>query len=203
MFVTLEGIDGAGKSTQARLLAEALGEKTLLLREPGGTEVGERLRTLLKDGSLDLHARAELLMFCAARAQLVEEKIRPALADGHDVVCDRFIDSTVAYQGHARGLDSGEVDILNALAIADCVPDRTVLLRVSAEWAAQRTWERRGTEPAERRLDRFEQEGVEFQQRIAEAFESIALRDPNRISVVDAEGDVDEVHRRILSVIRG
>ena len=118
MFVTLEGVDGAGKSTQARLLAEALGPDTVLLREPGGTPVGERLRDLLKDGSIELTPRAELLLFCAARAELVERVIRPALDAGRDVVCDRFVDSTVAYQGGARGVDATVVGALNEVAIA-------------------------------------------------------------------------------------
>ena len=107
MFVTLEGVDGAGKSTQAKLLAEALGPDTLLLREPGGTPAGERLRDLLKDASVELTPRAELMLFCAARAELVERVIVPAIDDGRDVVCDRFVDSTVAYQGGARGIDVG------------------------------------------------------------------------------------------------
>jgi len=105
VFVTLEGVDGAGKSTQARMLAEALGPETVLLREPGGTVAGERLRELLKDASVELTPRAELMLFCAARAELVDQVISPSLAAGRDVVCDRFVDSTAAYQGGARGID--------------------------------------------------------------------------------------------------
>ena len=122
MFVTLEGIDRSGKTTQAALLAEALGPETLLLREPGGTDVAERIRELLKDPGIELDPRAELLLFCAARAELCARVVRPALEDGRDVVCDRFIDSTVAYQGAARGLGVRMVEGLNEVAIAGCSP---------------------------------------------------------------------------------
>ena len=118
MFVTLEGIDRAGKSTQAALLAEALGG-ALLVREPGGTPFGERMRELLKDPGVELDPRTELLLFCAARAELVARVIRPAMEDGRDVICDRFVDSTVAYQGVARGLGADAVDALNAVAVGD------------------------------------------------------------------------------------
>ncbi len=196
-FITLEGIDGAGKSTQARLLAEALGPETLLLREPGGTPVGERLREMLKDASLELTPRAELLLFCAARAELVERVIRPALEAGRDVVCDRFIDSTVAYQGGARGLDPAMVADLNAAAVAGCVPDRTVLLRVGVGEAVDRADERGGP----RASDRFEREGPVFQERIAAAFDAIAAAEPERVAVVDAEGSVEDVHARVLEAV--
>ena len=201
MFVTLEGVDGAGKSTQAALLAEALGPETLLLREPGGTPVGERLRELLKDGAVELSPRAELLLFCAARAELVERVIRPALEAGLDVVCDRFVDSTVAYQGDARGLGTGVVSELNEIAVGGCMPERTVVLRVSPAWAEQRAWERRGMQPLGHRLDRFEDEGIEFQERLASAFDRIAASAPERITVVDAEGAVEEVHARVLAAL--
>lgn len=199
MFVTLEGVDGAGKSTQARLLAEALGPETVLLREPGGTAVGERLRELLKDGSLELTSRAELLLFCAARAELVERVIKPALAAGRDVVCDRFTDSTAAYQGGARGLDPEMVANLNAAAVDGCMPERTVLLRVDVERAADRAEERGGEEA--QASDRFEREGSAFQERIAAAFERIAAADPERVAVVDAVGTVEEVHARVLEAV--
>lgn len=198
MFVTLEGIDGAGKSTQARLLAEALGGETLLLREPGGTPAGERLRELLKDPSLELTPQAELLLFGAARAELVERVIRPALAAGRHVVCDRFVDSTAAYQGEARGLGRDFVAQVNAAAVAGCMPQRTVLLRVDPERAAARAGERRGDEAA---ADRFEREGLGFQARVAFAFERIAAAEPDRVAAVDGEGSVEEVHARVLEAV--
>jgi dTMP kinase len=197
LFVTLEGVDGAGKSTQARLLAEALGPDTLLLREPGGTPAGERLRELLKDGSLELTPRAELLLFCAARAELVERVIRPALAAGRDVVCDRFVDSTTAYQGAARGLDPGLVARLNEAAVAGCMPDRTVLLRIGLADAAGRAEDRGGP----RASDRFEREDEEFHARIAAAFDEIAAADPERVAVVDGDGTVEEVHARVVEAL--
>ena len=198
MFVTLEGIDGAGKSTQARLLADALGPETLLLREPGGTPVGERLRDVLKDGSLELTPRSELLLFAAARAELVERVIKPALEAGRDVVCDRFVDSTVAYQGRARGLDPDLVDALNEGVVAGCMPDRTILLRVPVGAAVSRTEDREGP----RTSDRFEREGPVFQERIAAAFDAIAEAEPARVVAVDAVGTVEEVHARVMDALR-
>ena len=190
MFVTLEGVDGAGKSTQARMLAEALGPETVLLREPGGTVAGERLRELLKDASVELTPRAELMLFCAARAELVDQVISPSLAAGRDVVCDRFVDSTAAYQGGARGIDPGLVATLNAAAVRGCMPDRTILLRLDTETAVERARERCESPIS----DRFEAEGDRFQDRIAAA-------EPERFVVVDAAGSVDEVHARVLEAL--
>jgi dTMP kinase len=192
VFITLEGIDRSGKTTQAALLAEALGPETLLLREPGGTEAGERIRVLLKDPSLELAPGTELLLFNAARSELALRVIEPALAAGRDVVCDRFVDSTVAYQGVARGLGSEPVERLSSLVVGDCMPELTVLLRVDPE----RAGERRGDA-----ADRFESEGIEFQRRVAEAYDELAARHPERIEVVDAEGDRDAIHARILALV--
>lgn len=194
MLVTLEGVDGAGKSTQAELLAEALGSETLLLREPGGTDLGERLRELLKDPAIEITPTAELMLFCAARAELVGTVIAPALAAERNVVCDRFIDSTVAYQGVARGLDLGLIETLNAAAVGGCVPSRTIILDLDPAIAAARARGRCDAPIS----DRFEDEGVEFQRRIAGAFRRIAAAEPDRVRLVDADGDVDAVHARIL-----
>jgi dTMP kinase len=197
VFVTLEGVDGAGKSTQARMLAEALGPETVLLREPGGTVAGERLRELLKDASVELTPRAELMLFCAARAELVDQVISPSLAAGRDVVCDRFVDSTAAYQGGARGIDPGLVATLNAAAVRGCMPDRTILLRLDTETAVERARERCESPIS----DRFEAEGDRFQDRIAAEFVRIAAAEPERFVVVDAAGSVDEVHARVLDAL--
>jgi dTMP kinase len=201
VFITLEGIDRAGKTTQAALLAEALGPDTLLLREPGGTEAGERIRTLLKDPAVELDPRAELLLFCAARAELCERVIRPALEAGRDVVSDRFIDSTAAYQGAGRGLGIDEVERVNEVAIAGSVPDLTILLRLGARDAEARGQQRLLAGEADG-ADRFEAEGSEFQRVVAEAYERIAAANPERIVAVDGEGTVDEVHRRVMEVVR-
>lgn len=202
MFVTLEGIDRSGKTTQAALLAEALGDETLLLREPGGTEAAERIRVLLKDPTMELDARAELLLFCGARAELCARVIRPALEQGRHVVCDRFVDSTVAYQGGARGLGIEVVERLNELAIAGCLPDATVLLRLDPRRAEARGQRRLAAQEADG-ADRFEGEGLEFQRRVAAAYEELAARHRERIFVVDAEGPKEQVHRRVMEAVSG
>ena len=196
MFIALEGVDGSGKTTQAARLAEALGPETVLVREPGGTAAGERIRELLKDPEVRLDPMAELLLFCAARAQLVEEVIRPALEAGRTVVCDRFGDSSVAYQGTARGLGAERVEELCDLATGGLWPDLTVLLRLHPEVAAERI-------AAEgRAADRFEGEGMELQRRVAEGYEEIAKRHPDRVRVVDASGAPDDVHGAVLAEVR-
>ncbi|MFL5869728.1 MAG: dTMP kinase [Solirubrobacterales bacterium] len=194
MFITLEGIDRAGKTTQAARLAEALGPGTLLLREPGGTPAGERIRDLIKDQSLELVPGAELLLFNAARAQLINQVIWPARDAGRDVVCDRFIDSTVAYQGVARGLGVEPVERLAELVVGSCLPDLTVLLRIDPERAFYRQTEID---------DRFEAEGVEFQRMVAEAYDELAARHPSRIAVIEGEGPPGEIHAQIMELVRG
>src|SRR4051812_28508881 len=136
LFVTFEGIDRSGKTTQARLLADALGSDALAVREPGGTEAGERIRAIVKDPAVELSPRAEALLFAAARAELVEQVIRPALEQGRVVISDRFLDSSLAYQGGARGLGIDEVGRINAFALGGLSPDLTLLLDLDPEAAA-------------------------------------------------------------------
>ena len=193
MFVSLEGIDGSGKSTQAELLAKELGPQTLLLREPGGTPAAERIRELLADPATPLDPRAELLLFCAARADLVEREIRPALAAGRDVVCDRFVDSTVAYQGVARGLGVEAVQQANAVATGGLLPGLTLLLRIDPETAAARL---------SGQADRFEDEGLELQRAVAGAYDQLAMDNPRRIAVIDAAGPSEAVQAAIVAAIR-
>ena len=191
MFVSLEGVDGSGKSTQAKLLAAALGPETLLIREPGGTSAAERIRELLADPALEIDPFAELLLFSAARADLVSRVIRPALEAGTHVVADRFADSSVAYQGGARELGTSHVLSLTDTVIDGLWPDVTVLLRVDPEVGLGRAT---GD-------DRFESEGVELQRAVAEAYEEIAQIASDRVVVVDGSGSVEEVHERVIEAV--
>ncbi|HEX5608707.1 MAG TPA: dTMP kinase [Solirubrobacterales bacterium] len=191
MFISLEGIDGSGKSTQARLLAEALGPDTVAIREPGGTDAAERIRALLADPDLELDSLAELLLFLAARADLTERVIRPALEAGRDVVSDRFSDSSVAYQGAARGLGVGEVIGLCEAATDGLWPDLTLLLKVDPEVGLGRA---EGS-------DRFESEGLELQRAVARAYEEIAMIASDRVVVLDGSGSVEEVHERVMEAV--
>jgi dTMP kinase len=195
MFISLEGIDGSGKTTQAKLLAKALGDDVVLVREPGGTETGERIRGLLKDPALELDPLAELLLFCAARAELVAQVIGPARDEGRDVVCDRFSDSSVAYQGVARGLGTERVEEICGLATGGVWPDVTVLLRIDPEAAASRI--------GRRTADRFEGEGIDLQRLVAEGYDEVARRHPERVRVVEADGDRDAVHAAVLAEVQG
>jgi dTMP kinase len=191
LFVTIEGIDRSGKSTQARRLAEALGEDALLVREPGGTPAGERIRELLKDPAITLSPRAEALLFSAARAELVSAVIRPALEQGRVVVSDRYADSSLAYQGHARGLGEDEVRRLNEWATDGLTPDLTVLLRLDPADALARAGS----------VDRFEEEGMGLQRAVADAYDRLAQAAPERWRAVDAARDEDAVHADVLALV--
>ncbi len=192
MFISLEGVDGSGKSTQARLLVEALGPETVAIREPGGTDAAERIRELLADPGLDLDPFAELLLFSAARADLVSRVIRPALEAGKVVVADRFADSSVAYQGGARGLGTSHVLSLTDTVIDGLWPDLTLLLKVDPELGLGRAQSE----------DRFEAEGLDLQRAVAEAYEEIAIVAGDRVVTVDATGSVEEVHERVMEAVR-
>jgi len=195
VFVTFEGIDGSGKSTQARLLAEALsedGREVVLTREPGGTELGERIRELLLHAG-EVTPWAEATLFAAARAQLVEAVIAPALARGADVVCDRYLDSSLAYQGIARGLGLERVLELNLNATGNVLPDRTYLLVVDPDVAAGRLPETR---------DRIEREDEDFRARVDRAYRELAEAFPNRITTIDGSRPPEEIGREILDGLR-
>jgi dTMP kinase len=189
LFVTIEGIDRSGKTTQARRLVDALGDDAILVREPGGTPAGERIRDLLKDPEADIGARTEALLFAAARAELVDAVIRPALEDGRVVVSDRYLDSSLAYQGHARGLGEDEVRRLNEWATGGLRPDLTVLLRIDPADAAARAGA----------SDRFEDEGLDLQRRVADAYEQLAAAAPERWQAIDATRSEDQVHADVVA----
>jgi dTMP kinase len=197
MFITFEGVDGSGKTTQAALLAEALraeGNDVVVTREPGGTELGERIRELLLDGgAVTPTPWAEASLFAAARAQLVDEVIRPALARGADVISDRYIDSSLAYQGLARGLGVDRVLELNLLATGGLLPDRTFLLLLAPEQAA----ERRGGES-----DRIEREGDDFAGAVDAAYRELAGAFGQRVVTIDATLPVERIARTIHGQLR-
>jgi len=191
LFVTLEGIDRSGKSTQAALLARALGDDVISVREPGGTAAGERVRDILKDPGVPLSAEGEALLFAAARAQLVREVIRPALDARQTVVCDRFLDSSLAYQGAARGLGIDTVRSINQPGVGQLRPHVTILLEIDREAATGR-----GAED-----DRFEREGDLLQRAVAEAYEALAAAEPERWRRVDAARAPEEVHADVLAAV--
>ena len=181
MLITVEGIDGAGKSTLVAGLADALADRDpVVLREPGGVELSERLRALVKDPALTVGPRAEALIYAAARAQLVEERLRPLLGAGRLVLLDRFVDSSLAYQGAARGLGVEAVRALNAFGTAGIVPDRTLLLRIDPATGLARVGGRGEAQ------DRIEAEREAFWLACARAYDELAAAEPERWAVIDA-----------------
>lgn len=197
VFISFEGGDGAGKSTHLRFLAgvlESCGREVVCLREPGGTSIGEQLRgVVLNPGNESICDASELLLYEAARAQLVSEVIMPAIARGAVVLCDRFYDSTVAYQGFGRGLDRSFIDAANAFACQGLAPDRTiVLVAPSADAGLERATRHVGA-------DRMERAGIEFHTRVNEAFLEIAKSDRRRIRVISSAGSKSSTARAILS----
>jgi dTMP kinase len=197
-LITIEGIDGAGKTTLALALEEALTERGIdvhVLREPGGVPASERLRDLVKDPSLEIGARAEALIYAAARAQLVEEAVAPLLERGSWVLLDRFVDSSLAYQGAGRGLGIGAVRAINEFGTGGLEPDRTLLLTLSPELGRARTLGRREV------LDRLERERAEFFEAIADAYGQLAAGDPDRIRRIDASQPPERVLAIALEAI--
>lgn len=198
LFITFEGLDKAGKSTQIGRLRQRLensGREVVQLREPGGTPLGEAVRSLVmefKGGVCDL---AELLLFAASRAQLVREKVEPALAAGRIVLCDRFADSTMAYQGFARGMEQAVIHRLNALAVGGCVPDLTVFLDISVEDSFRRLSAVLSRSAAER--DRFETEGRRFHEQVRAGFLHVAEHEPQRVVRFDAVQSPEVIEEQI------
>jgi dTMP kinase len=202
-FISFEGSEGCGKSTQARLLAERLtraGLPVLVTREPGGTPIGEKIRELLQFApeSAAMSPETELLLFEASRTQLVRQIIRPALDRGTVVISDRFADSSIVYQGVARGLDIEVVNGINEFAVGDCWPDLTFLLDLDPETARIRMLRR--VRPAVG-IDRMEQEPQEFYEKVRDAYRHLAAREPNRIVVINAARSIEEVEHEIWSIV--
>lgn len=203
-FVTFEGSEGCGKSTQVKRLAtrlEKLGVRILLTREPGGTPIGEHIRHLLQfapEGKT-MRPETEVLLFEASRSQLVREVIEPALQAGVFVMSDRFADSTTVYQGAARRLDAAAVERLNAFAIGDCRPDLTVVLDVERTLARERLLRRvrKVTAP-----DRMEQEPDEFYERVRAAYRELAEQQPDRVELIDGSGSPDDIEERIWESVQ-
>ncbi len=199
MFITFEGIEGCGKTTQAKLLYEALVDRkysVVFTREPGGTPAAEELRSfLLKPREERFPPFAELSVYEAARAFHVENLIKPSLKEGAVVICDRFIDSTLAYQGYGRGIDLSLVERLNQEATGGLKPDLTVLLDLPVEEAFRRI--------SERQKDRMESESLKFHRKVREGFLEIARREPERFLIVDGKREVEELHTLILGEVLG
>ena len=193
-FITFEGVEGSGKTTQVERLAERLrqaGRTVVTTREPGGTPISDRIRAVVLDQqNVEIHPHTEALLMCAARAQLVHELIRPALADGSVVICDRYSDSTFAYQGHARGQDPATLRALNDFATGGLVPDLTLLLDLPAEAGLERRFGPGGTAGPTNRMDRLD---LDFHRKVAAGYHALAQTEPDRWRLVDAtceEGSV-------------
>lgn len=197
-FISLEGVDGSGKSTQAVILADALrerGHEVVHVREPGGTALGEAVRDVVL-GPDPMSPWAEAYLFAAARAQLVREVVEPSLARGAWVVADRFLDSSLAYQGAARGLGIAEVAAINGAAIGEFMPDLTIILDIPPGAASDRRADRGS-------VDRIEDEGDALQESVAEGYREVARIYPERVHLVPAAGTLDEVHARVMATVVG
>ncbi len=203
-FLTFEGIDGCGKTTQLKQLAEHLKRLRLsfvVTREPGGSETSERIRkVLLSRESTGMGGPAELLLYFAARAENVASVIRPALAQGHFVLCDRFTDATIAYQGYGRGLDLRFIRRLHQFACQGLDPDLTLVIDIDPHTSVRRDLQR-NTE-ASRDESRFEQESLAFYQRVRRGYHALARKEPRRVRLIPGEDTVENVHQKILSQAR-
>ncbi|MGI6767402.1 MAG: dTMP kinase [Lentihominibacter sp.] len=197
LFITFEGGDGSGKSTQISILKEKLekeGFEIYLTREPGGTDISEKIREIILDKSnAEMTAMTETMLYAAARAQLVEQVIRPAVNGGKIVICDRFVDSSIAYQAYGRNLGDA-VSIINSFAIGDCIPDMTILLKVDPEEGSRRI--------AAREQDRIETAPRDFHRRVYEGYLSLEERYPERVVGIDAKHTIDEIAEIIDEKVR-
>jgi len=199
-FISFEGIDYSGKTTQINLLKthlESKGHEVYVLREPGGTAISERIRDLLLDKQhFEMSDRAEILLYSAARVQLVTEKIIPLLKKNNYVIADRYVDSTTAYQGYGRGIDPEIVEMINRAATFDLLPAVTFYLKITPEAAHMRH------EGSQRQKDRLEEAGIEFFRRVFNGYDEIAEKEPQRFITIDALLAVDDIHHQILKMLK-
>lgn len=200
-FITFEGIDGTGKSTQAEKLVQSLRKLNYdvhLFREPGGTEIGEQIRqVLLRTSNTDMTDMTELLLFSAARAQLIRTTIEPLLRSGAIVICDRFIDSTLAYQGYGRNIELTSIRALNQLSTNGLTPNRTFLFTIEPSVGARRVSQFR-----QDKQDRLDHEGLAFMDRVQAGYIQIAKQEESRIVVLDAGGQVDDIAAQIWQIVQ-
>lgn len=195
LFITFEGPDGCGKTTQMNLLAkyfENQGKKVVLTREPGGKGLGEKVREILLNYDGEVSDRCESFLFLADRAQNIDIIVKPAVKQGEIVLCDRHIDSTVAYQGYGRGLDINEINMLNNLATGGKKPDLTLVFDVDVETSMKRVGKEK---------DRMESAGIEFHNRVRNGYLELATQEPDRIKVLDATKTIEEIHEKVIEII--
>lgn len=196
-FITFEGPDGAGKTTIISMVAKEL-KDALLTREPGGIDIAEQIRKVILDReNTAMDSRTEALLYAAARRQHLVEKVKPALEDGKVVLCDRFVDSSLAYQGHARGLGIDEVYSINQFAIGKMMPDLTIYFDIEPELGLQRINKNKGRE-----VNRLDLEHLDFHQKVREGYHMVLERFPNRIVKIDASGEVNDVYSTTMDVIK-
>lgn len=195
LFITFEGPDGCGKTTQMNLLAqyfEKKGKKVVLTREPGGKGLGEKVREILLNYNGEVSDRCESFLFLADRAQNIDIIVKPAVEQGEIVLCDRHIDSTVAYQGYGRGLDINEINILNNLATGGKKPDLTLVFDVDVETSMKRVGKEK---------DRMESAGIDFHNRVRNGYLELAKQEPTRIKVLDATKTIEEIHEKVVEIV--
>jgi len=205
MFITIEGIEGSGKTTQLKHMAEFMrskGHDCVITREPGGTRIGEKIRAILLDpASSNMDPVAELLLYTADRAQHVKELICPFLSEGKTVLCDRYIDATVAYQGYARGLDIGLIHRINSLILEELKPDITVLLDLPPEAGLRRAWKQIDSGDRTGLETRFEEETLVFHKKVRAGYLELSQLEPQRFRIIDASPDENQVRRDILNTL--
>ena len=206
MFITLEGIEGSGKTSQIRHIRaffEDMGRRCTVTREPGGTDIGEHIRAILLDPeSRDLSPGAELLLYTADRVQHAAQVIRPSLAMGHVVICDRYFDATLAYQGYARGLDMGLIRELHRLMLNDLTPDLTLLLDLSPDQGLARAWNQIDSGARAGDETRFEREALRFHEKVRAGYLDLAQQAPHRYRIIDASASEGDVRQTVCDILR-